>query len=212
MIHLDKTFEIKISEKNIDYEEAVQLMKKRVDDIINKKEKELIWFLNHDHIYTCGTSSNKSEILCKTNIPIINTNRGGKITYHGPGQRIIYLIIDLNKRKKDIRKFTAIIENTIIQTLKEYQINSFNDRDNIGIWVNHENKIKKIAAIGIRVSKWIAYHGFAINVNNNLENYNKIIPCGIKNKDVSNLKLVKDQNYNELNDKIVNNFIKNLEI
>ena len=125
---------------------------------------------------------------------------------------ICYFVIDLNKRNKDIRKFTKIIENTIIQTLKEYKINSFNDCDNIGIWVNHKNKIKKIAAIGIRVSRWIAYHGFAINVNNNLENYNKIIPCGIKNKSVSNLKLIKDQNYDELNDKIINNFVKNLEI
>jgi len=143
---------------------------------------------------------------------VIKTNRGGKITYHGPGQTICYFVIDLNKRKKDIRKFTTTIENIIIQTLKEYQINSFNDRDNIGIWVNHGNKIKKIAAIGIRVSKWIAYHGFAINVNNNIENYNKIIPCGIKDKDVLNLKLIKDQNYDKLSDKIINNFIKKLEI
>ena len=127
------------------------------------------------------------------------------------GEIICYCAIDLNKRERDIRKFTTTIEHTIIQTLKEYQINSFSDRDNIGIWVNHENKIKKIAAIGIRVSGWIAYHGFAINVNNNIENYNKIIPCGIKDKVVSNLKLIKDQNYDELSDKIIKNFIKNLE-
>ena len=203
--------EIKKSIKPVEYKEAIDFLEKRLVQINQKKETELIWILEHPSIYTAGTSYNENEILDKS-INVIKTNRGGKITYHGPGQTMFYFVIDLNKRKKDIRKFTAIIENTIIQTLKEYQINSFNDRDNIGIWVNHENKIKKIAAIGIRVSKWIAYHGFAINVNNNLENYNKIIPCGIKNKDVSNLKLVKDQNYNELNDKIVNNFIKNLEI
>ena len=166
--------------------------------------------LEHEEIYTAGTSYNKNEILNK-NINLVETNRGGKITYHGPGQIICYFVINLNKREKDIRKFTTIIENTIIQTLNEYQIKSFNDRDNIGIWVEHEKQIKKIAAIGIRVSKWIAYHGFAINVNNNLENYNKIIPCGIKNKSVSNLKLIKDQNYDELSDKVVNNFIKNME-
>ena len=143
---------------------------------------------------------------------MIKTNRGGKVTYHGPGQSIFYFVIDLNKRKKDIRKFTTTIENIIIQTLKEYKINAFNDRDNIGIWVNHKNKIKKIAAIGIRVSKWIAYHGFSININNNLENYNKIIPCGIKNKGVSSLKLIKNQNYDDLNDKIINNFVNNLEV
>ena len=203
--------EIKKSTKPVEYKEAIDFLEKRLVQINQKKETELIWILEHPSIYTAGTSYNENEILDKS-INVIKTNRGGKITYHGPGQTICYFVIDLNKRKKDIRKFTTTIENTIIQTLKEYQINSFNDRDNIGIWVNHENKIKKIAAIGIRVSKWIAYHGFAINVNNNIENYNKIIPCGIKDKDVSNLKLIKDQNYDELSDKIINNFIKNLEI
>ena len=203
--------EIKKSTKPVEYKEAIAFLEKRLVQINQKKETELIWILEHPSIYTAGTSYNENEILDKS-INVIKTNRGGKITYHGPGQTICYFVIDLNKRKKDIRKFTTTIENTIIQTLKEYQINSFNDRDNIGIWVNHENKIKKIAAIGIKVSRWIAYHGFAINVNNNLEKYNKIIPCGIKNKSVSNLKLIKDQNYGELNDKIINNFIKNLEI
>ena len=203
--------EIKKSTKPVEYKEAIDFLEKRLVQINQKKETELIWILEHPSIYTAGTSYNENEILDKS-INVIKTNRGGKITYHGPGQSIYYFVIDLNKRKKDIRKFITTIENIIIQTLKEYQINSFNDRDNIGIWVNHKNKIKKIAAIGIRVSRWIAYHGFAINVNNNLENYNKIIPCGIKNKSVSTLKLIKDQNYDELNDKIINNFIKNLEI
>ena len=203
--------EIKKSTKPVEYKEAIDYLEKRLVQVNQKKETELIWILEHPSIYTAGTSYNENEILDKS-INVIKTNRGGKITYHGPGQTICYFVIDLNKRKKDIRKFTTTIENTIIQTLKEYQINSFNDRDNIGIWVNHKNKIKKIAAIGIRVSRWIAYHGFAINVNNNLENYNKIIPCGIKNKSVSSLKLIKDQNYDELNDKIINNFVKNLEI
>ena len=203
--------EIKKSTKPVEYKKAIDFLEKRLVQINQKKEAELIWILEHPSIYTAGTSYNENEILDKS-INVIKTNRGGKITYHGPGQTICYFVIDLNRRKKDIRKFTTTIENIIIQTLKEYQINSFNDRDNIGIWVNHENKIKKIAAIGIRVSKWIAYHGFAINVNNNLENYNKIIPCGIRNRSVSNLKLIKDQNYDELNDKIINNFVKNLEI
>ena len=203
--------EIKKSTKPVEYKEAIDFLEKRLVQINQKKKTELIWILEHPSIYTAGTSYNQNEILDKS-ITVIKTNRGGKITYHGPGQNIFYFVIDLNKRKKDIRKFTRTIENTIIQTLKEYQINSFNDRDNIGIWVNHKNKIKKIAAIGIRVSRWIAYHGFAINVNNNLENYNKIIPCGIRNRSVSNLKLIKDQNYDELNDKIINNFVKNLEI
>ena len=203
--------EIKKSTKPVQYTVAIDFLEKRLLKINANKANELIWILEHPSIYTAGTSYNENEILDKS-INVIKTNRGGKITYHGPGQSICYFVIDLNKRKKDIRKFTTTIENIIIQTLKEYKINAFNDRDNIGIWVNHKNKIKKIAAIGIRVSRWIAYHGFSINVNNNLENYNKIIPCGIKNKSVSSLKLIKDQNYDELNDKIINNFVKNLEI
>ena len=203
--------EIKKSTKPVEYKEAIDFLEKRLAQINQKKAKELIWILEHPSIYTAGTNYNESEILDRS-INVIKTNRGGKITYHGPGQSIFYFVIDLNKRKRDIRKFTTTIENIIIQTLKEYKINAFNDRDNIGIWVNHKNKIKKIAAIGIRVSRWIAYHGFSININNSLEKYNKIIPCGIKNKSVSSLKLIKDQNYDELNDKIINNFIKNLEI
>ena len=202
--------EIKKSTKPVEYKEAIVFLEKRLVQINQKKASELMWILEHPSIYTAGTGYNENEILDKS-IKVIKTNRGGKITYHGPGQIICYFVIDLNKRERDIRKFTTTIEHTIIQTLKEYQINSFNDRDNIGIWVNHENKIKKIAAIGIRVSRWIAYHGFAINVNNNIENYNKIIPCGIKSRSVSNLKSIKDQNYDELNYKIINNFIKNLE-
>jgi len=203
--------EIKKSTKPVEYKEAIDFLEKRLVQINQKNVTELIWILEHPSIYTAGTSYNENEILDKS-INVVKTNRGGKITYHGPGQTICYFVIDLGKRKKDIRKFTTTIENIIIQTLKEYQINSFNDRDNIGIWVNHKNKIKKIAAIGIRVSRWIAYHGFSINVNNKLENYNKIIPCGIKDKHISNLKLIKDQNYDELNNKIINNFVKNLEI
>jgi lipoyl(octanoyl) transferase len=203
--------EVKKSIKSIEYKDAIDFLEKRLVQINQKKAPELIWILEHPSIYTAGTGYNENDILDKS-INVVKTNRGGKITYHGPGQTICYFVIDLNKRKKDIRKFTTTIENIIIQTLKEYKISSFNDRDNIGIWINHENKIKKIAAIGIRVSKWIAYHGFSINVNNNLENYNKIVPCGIKNKSVTNLKIIKDQNYDELNDKIINNFIKNLEI
>ena len=203
--------EIKKSKKPVEYKEAIDFLQKRLLQVNQKKKTELIWILEHPSIYTAGTNYDESEILDKS-INVIKTNRGGKVTYHGPGQSIFYFVIDLNKRKKDIRKFTTTIENIIIQTLKEYKINAFNDRDNIGIWVNHKNKIKKIAAIGIRVSKWIAYHGFSININNNLENYNKIIPCGIKNKGVSSLKLIKNQNYDDLNDKIINNFVNNLEV
>jgi len=167
--------------------------------------------LEHPHIYTAGSSYKESEILNKS-IKLIKTNRGGKITCHGPGQMICYFVIDLNKRKKDIRKFISIIEKTIIETLNEFNIKSFKDPKNIGIWVKDKSHVKKIAAIGVRVKRWIAYHGFAININNDLDPYKKIIPCGIKNKGISNLKLINDQNYDDLKNKVIKNFIKNLKI
>ena len=181
------SIEIKKSKKPIKYERAIKLMEKRLLDIHERKFRELIWVLEHNDIYTAGTSYKENEILDKS-IKILKTNRGGKITYHGPGQLICYFVIDLKKRKKDVRKFISIIEKTIIDTLKFYKIETFADRKNIGIWFNDNSQIKKVAAIGVKVSKWIAYHGFSININNNLKMYESIIPCGIKDKDVTNLK------------------------
>jgi lipoyl(octanoyl) transferase len=201
--------EIKKSIKPIDYFDAINLLETRLMELYENNGKELIWTLEHKKVFTAGTSYKKDEIIDKS-IKIIETNRGGKITYHGPGQLICYFVIDLRK-KKNIRKFLKIIENTIIQTLKFYKIDTFSDKDNIGIWYKDQNEIKKIAAIGIRISKWIAYHGFAININNNLENYKKIIPCGITNKGVTNLKCILDQDYSSLNNKLIENFILNLK-
>ena len=204
------SIEIKKSKKPIKYERAIKLMEKRLLDIHERKFRELIWVLEHNDIYTAGTSYNENEILDKS-IEILKTNRGGKITYHGPGQLVCYFVIDLKKRGKDIRKFISIIERTIIDTLKFYKIKTFSDRENIGIWFEDKSQIKKVAAIGVRVSKWIAYHGFSININNDLKKYNSIIPCGIKDKDVTNLKKIHDQNYNKLKDKLIENFILNLD-
>ena len=204
------TIEIKKSKKPVKYERAVKLMEKRLLDIHEKKFKELIWTLEHNDIYTAGTNYKESEILDKS-IKILKTKRGGKITYHGKGQLICYFVIDLKKRKKDIRKFISLIEKTIIDTLKFYKIETFADRNNIGIWYNDNSQIKKVAAIGVRVSKWIAYHGFSININSNLKKYDSIVPCGIKDKGVTNLKKINNQNYAKLKDKLIKNFIFNLE-
>ena len=201
--------EIKKSIKPVNYEKAIKFLEERLTNIDKKNAKELIWILEHDEIYTAGTSYEKSEILNK-NINLIETNRGGKITYHGPGQIICYFVIDLKKRKRDIRKFITLIEKTIIESLSEFSIESFGDPKNIGIWLNHNQEIKKIAAIGVRVSKWIAYHGFSINVNNDLTKYNNIIPCGIKDKGITNLKEIKNLDYKKLEDIIIKNFTKNL--
>ncbi len=197
--------EIKKSKKPVKYDEAMKIMEDRLEKINKNKSKELIWTLEHDDIYTAGNSYKEYEIKDKS-VKIIKTNRGGKITYHGPGQLICYFVIDLKKRKKDIRKFISIIEKTIIETLKFYKIKSYSDKKNIGIW----HKDKKIAAIGVRVSKWIAYHGFSINICTKLEKYNAIIPCGIKDKGITNLNIIKKQDYNQIENILIKNFISNL--
>ena len=201
--------EIKKSVKPVNYFDAIKLLEARLKDIYENNEKDLIWTLQHKKIFTAGTSYNKNEILDKS-IQILKSNRGGKITYHGPGQLICYFVLDLRK-KKDIRKLISTIENTIIKTLKFYNIETFSDKNNIGIWYKDNTEIKKVAAIGIRVSKWIAYHGFSINISNNLNQYKKIIPCGISNKGVTNLKKIINQDYSNIEKKLVENFILNLK-
>jgi lipoyl(octanoyl) transferase len=202
--------EIKKSIKPVNYQDAIKLLEDRLSLVFHNKNKELIWTLQHNEIYTAGTSYKESEILNKS-IKIIKTNRGGKITYHGPGQLICYFVIDLRNKKKDIRNFVCIIEKTIIQTLKDFNIDTFADRKNVGIWIKNNKKVEKVAAIGIRVSKWIAYHGFSININNDLNKYKNIIPCGIEDKGVTNLKSIINQSYENLDQKIINNFIANLK-
>ena len=202
--------EIKKSKKPIKYENALKLMEKRLIDINEHNSKELVWILRHNDIYTAGTGYKEDEIIDKS-IKIFKTNRGGKITYHGPGQLIFYFVINLKKRRKDIRKFITVIEKTIIDTLKIYNINTFSDQKNIGIWYNKNSKSKKVAAIGVRISKWIAYHGFSININNDLKKYNAIIPCGIKDKGVTNLERISKLKFNNIDEVLINKFISNLK-
>ena len=204
------SIEIKKSEKPVIYEDAKKMMEERLLNVDQNKSNELIWTLEHPDIYTAGTSYNENDILDKS-IKILETNRGGKITYHGPGQLICYFVIDLKKRKKDIRNFITIIEKTIIDTLQFFKIITFSDKENIGIWFKDNEQTKKVAAIGVRISKWIAYHGFSININNNLDKYKAIIPCGIKDKGITSLKQIKDQDYKELDKKLVEIFISNLK-
>ena len=202
--------EIKKSIKPVNYLDALKFLEKRVAKINQNESDELIWILEHPSVFTAGTGYNKNDILDKS-IHIIKSPRGGKVTWHGPGQLICYLAINLNNRKKDIRKFLNIIENSIILSLKSFGIKSFSDRKNIGIWTKLNNKDEKIGAIGIKVKRWIAYHGFSVNINNDISNYSKIIPCGIKDKGVTTLKKIKNQNYNKLPDEIIKNLTTNLK-
>ena len=199
------SIEIKISKKLVSYEKAMLFLNKRVEEVKFGRNKEIIWILEHPTTYTAGVSFNKKEILDKK-IKVIKTNRGGKITLHNPSQKIVYFVISLNKRKKDIRKFINCIERSIIDFLKIYRIKANKDKNNIGIWV----KNKKIAAIGLRVSRWIAYHGCSINIANNLNQYLKIIPCGLNNKkitSINNEKKISPKNYEE---KLASIFVKNI--
>ena len=202
--------EIKKSIKPIKYNFAIRMMEERLVQLANGKKKELIWILEHEEVYTGGTSYKENEILDKS-INFTKTNRGGKVTYHGPGQLVCYFVLDLNKREKNIKKLISAIEKTIIDTLNYFKIKSFADRKNIGIWYDNKKEIKKVAAIGIKVKKWIAYHGFAINVTNDLEKYEKIIPCGIKEKKITNLYKIKKQNYKLIYDIVIKNFLINIK-
>ena len=177
--------EIKISNKEINYKEAVLFMESKVRDISENHSKELLWFLSHNHIFTQGTSASDDEILNSDVIEVLKTNRGGKTTYHGPGQRIVYFMLNLNNKKKDIRKFISIIENSVIDFLKNYNVEARAFKDRVGIWVIKNNKMtfdkeKKISAIGLRVKKWITYHGMSFNINPDLKYYNSIHSCGLK--------------------------------
>jgi len=200
------TIEIKRSKKLVNYNTATKYLEKRVDDVASGKKPELLWLLEHSPVFTAGIRSKEKEILDKS-IKVIKTSRGGKITYHGPGQKVVYFVLNLNKRKKDIRKLIRNIEKCIILTLAHFKINSFNDKKNIGIWVKHNSEILKIAAIGIRVKKWIAFHGFCINISNDLNVYKKIIPCGINNKKITNIIKLK-RNKIKIDDEIIKNFLK----
>ena len=198
--------EVKNSEKPVDYSESIEILEKRVGDVLLGNKNELLWILEHNTVYTAGVNSNENDLINK-NIKVIKTNRGGKYTLHSPGQKVIYFVLNLNKRGKDIRKLISKIENCIIDVLKEYKIKSYPDKENIGIWVGEKNNSKKIAAIGIRVKKWIAYHGFSLNISNDLNKYKAIIPCGIKNKGITSLKDMKVQNYKNIDNVIIKKFL-----
>ncbi len=199
------SIEVKISKRKIPYKSAMNALHKRIQKIKSSNTNELIWILEHPLTYTAGIRSDKNEIIDK-NVNVIKTNRGGKITLHNPGQKIIYFVLNLNKRKKDIRRLVNIIENSIIEFLSIYKIKSKKDKKNIGIWVNN----KKIAAIGLRVSRWIAYHGCSINIKNNLDDYKRIIPCGLDNTKITSMTKETKINLFNIDRNLKKIFLKNI--
>ena len=200
--------EIKISKKPVEYQEAIKFLEERVIKIQNKKSSNLLWILEHPNLYSAGTSAKETDLLNKNKFPIYKTNRGGQWTFHGDGQKIIYFAIDLTS-EKNIKNFVRKIENWIIKVLNNYKIKSSNDPNNIGIWVKNNNNLEKIAAIGIRVKKWIAFHGYSLNINVNKKNYNGIIPCGINDKGIANMSdFINLSNLNDINEVIISEFKK----
>jgi lipoyl(octanoyl) transferase len=172
----------------ISYPEAIEAMEKRVAAMIEGKADELIWFIEHPPLYTAGTSAKDSELL-KTSFPAYHTGRGGQWTYHGPGQRIVYVMLDLKKRDAmDVRCFVRGLEKWIIATLAHFGIESFIRDGRVGVWVNTKSGEAKIAALGIRLRKWVTFHGIAINVAPDLSHYAGIVPCGIKEYGVTSMK------------------------
>ena len=200
------TLEIKISKKLVPYKSAFNFLKKRVDSLKKQKGKDLLWILEHPLTFTSGIRSKNNEILDKK-IKIIETNRGGKITLHNPGQKLVYFVLNLNSKKKDIRNLVRQIEVSIIEFLKLYNVAGYADKENIGIWV----KDKKISAIGIRVSQWVAYHGCSININNNLNHYKKIIPCGLNNSKITSIENESKKKITHINRNLKQIFVKNLK-
>lgn len=181
--------EWKTSERLVDYEQAVAAMEQRVADIHAGKADEMIWLLEHPPLYTSGTSAKPSDLLA-TSFPVYAAGRGGQYTYHGPGQRIAYVMLDLKRRDAmDVRCYVRHLENWIITALEQFGVESFVRDGRVGVWTfDKSGKECKIAALGIRIRKWVTFHGMCINVNPDLSHYAGIVPCGIKDYGVTSLK------------------------
>lgn len=178
----------KISHGLIPYPKAVADMEQRIADIHEGKARELVWLLQHPSLYTAGTSAKNTDLLTPDRLPVYDSGRGGKYTYHGPGQRIAYVMLDLTQRGRDVRKFVFRLEQWIIDTLAAFDVTAERRQDRIGVWVvRADGREEKIAAIGVRVRKWISFHGISINVNPDLDHYNGIVPCGISAHGVTSL-------------------------
>ena len=184
---IEHEIEYFLDKKTIDYPDSIEFMEKKIEDIHKNNCKEFLWFLEHDNIYTAGTSAKKKDLINSNKFKVYKSSRGGQYTYHGPGQRVVYLMLNLRKKGYDIRKFISLIEEWIIKSLKDIDVNAVNDKNHVGIWIKDKNSLKKISSIGLRVRKGITFHGISINLNPNLENFKGINPCGNDPNNVTSL-------------------------
>ncbi len=205
---MTQTVEWKISDKLIDYDFAISVMDKRVLNIKKNSGRELVWLLQHESIYTAGTSAKDIDLI-NNRVEIRRTGRGGQWTWHGPGQRVVYLMLDLKNRLPDVKAYVYALEELIILSLSDFNIYGVRIKNQPGVWVNIDNRFDKIAALGIRISSWITYHGISINLNPNLEEFNNIVPCGIKDSGITSLyKLNKNVSFEELDNSLKKYFEK----
>ena len=183
-------------------------MEKRVLNIKRNSEKELVWLLEHESIYTAGTSAKDNDLI-NNRVEIRRTGRGGQWTWHGPGQRVVYLMLNLKNRLQDVKAYVHALEELVILSLSDFNINGVRIKNQPGVWVNTNNRFDKIAALGIRISSWITYHGISINLNPNLEEFKNIVPCGIKDSGITSLhKLNKNVSFDELDNSLKKYFEK----
>jgi lipoyl(octanoyl) transferase len=176
-----------VSPAPVDYLAAVALMERRAERIAAGAESELVWLLEHPPLYTAGTSARAEELLAPSRLPVFATGRGGRYTYHGPGQRIAYVMLDLNRRGRDVRAFVAALEGWLIDALAELGVRGGTRPGRIGIWIGRPGSEAKIAALGIRLRRWVSLHGIALNVDPELEHFSGIVPCGIADAGVTSL-------------------------
>lgn len=186
----------RIAHQPVPYDEAVQAMEAHVAGISAGTHPEMIWLVEHPALYTAGTSADAADLVQPDRFPVYKTGRGGQYTYHGPGQRVAYVMLDLSKRGKDVRAFVASLESWIITTLDAFNVRGERREDRVGVWVQRPEKglapdghpiEDKVAALGIRVRKWVSFHGISINVEPDLEHFSGIVPCGVADHGVTSL-------------------------
>ena len=206
-MQIDNIVEFKISENLVDYDSAIEFMNSHINKMKKKQAKEILWFLEHNSIFTAGTSAKEIDQNIKNKNLIRYVGRGGQWTWHGPGQRVVYIMLDLKQREKDIKKYINNLEQWIILTLNFFNINATVQKGNPGVWVIKNNAFFKIASIGVRISNWITWHGISINVNPNLKSFEEIVPCGVQNGFVTSIKKEgKNISLNQLDKKLKENF------
>ena len=206
-MQIDNIVEFKISKNLVDYDSAIELMSSHINKMRKKQAKEMLWFLEHNSIFTAGTSAKEIDQNIKNKNLIRYVGRGGQWTWHGPGQRVVYIMLDLKKREKDIKKYINNLEQWIISTLKFFKIDAIIQDGNPGVWIKKNNTFFKIASVGVRISHWITWHGISINVNPNLKSFEEIIPCGVQNGFVTSIEKEGEKiSLNQFDKKLKENF------